>query len=77
MGVPWRTTMRPFIPSSELSPEQRRRELAAILAAGILSLRRQRLLTGESARVPLEAFQESPAQSLEVSDKTVLSVHAG
>lgn len=35
---------------NELSPEQRRRELAGILAAGVLRLRKLRLLAGEPAK---------------------------
>ena len=69
--------MRPFVPSSELSPEQRRHELTGILAKGLLRLRRHRLLAGEPDRTPHENSPESPATRLEVSDKTVLSVHAG
>ena len=69
--------MRPFVPPSELSPEQRRRELTGILATGILRLRNRRLLGGEPGRAPRETSPESAVQGLEVSDKTVLSVHAG
>ncbi len=69
--------MRPLIPTSELTLDQRRRELVEILAAGILRLRKRRLLTGERSRTPCETSHESPAHRLEVSDKTVLSVHAG
>ena len=69
--------MRHFAPPSDLAPEQRRRELAGILATGILRLRKHRLLTGEPGQAPREISPESPASRLEVSDKTVLSVHAG
>lgn len=63
--------------TAELSPEQRRRELTGILAAGVLRLRKRRLLAGEPGQTPRENSPESPARRLEVSDKTVLSVHAG
>lgn len=69
--------MRPFAPPSELSPEQRRRELTSILAAGILRLRKHRLLAAEPAPTPRESSLKSAAPCLEVSDETVLSVHAG
>ena len=69
--------MRHFAPTSELTPEQRHRELTGILAAGILRLRKRRLLVGEPGRTPGETSPESAARGLEVSDKTVLSVHAG
>ena len=65
--------MRHFAPPSDLAPEQRRRELAGILATGILRLRKHRLLAGE----PSGNSPESPTRRLEVSDGTVLSVHAG
>lgn len=68
--------MRPFTPPSELSPEQRRRELTGILAAGILRLRKHRLLAAEPGQTPRESSLES-ASCLEVSGETVLSVHAG
>jgi len=57
---------------AELSPDERRHELARILAAGLLRLRsrRQRVDQPESAL-------ESTADGLEVSRETVLSVHAG
>lgn len=69
--------MRHFAPSSELSPEQRRHELAEILATGILRLRKHRFLAEAPARAPRENSPEFAATRLEVSDKTVLSVHAG
>lgn len=69
--------MRHFAPASELTPEQRRRELAEILARGILRLRKRRLLAGEPGQTPCQISPESPASPLEVSDGTVLSVHAG
>lgn len=69
--------MRPFAPPSELSPEQRRRELTGILAAGILRLRKHRLLESEPGSTPRETSLESAASCLEVSGETVLSVQAG
>ena len=77
VGVPWRTTMRPFAPPSELTADQRRRELAGILAAGVLRLRKRRLLAGEPAQMPRETSPESAAERLEVSGETVLSVQSG
>lgn len=56
-----------------LSPLDPLAELAAILAAGILRLRKQRLLAGEPVQTP----PESSAIRLEVPAKTVLSVQAG
>jgi hypothetical protein len=60
---------------SAREPEQSRlAEIACILAAGILRLRRQRTL-------PVSADSENPDDSLlrrlEVSGETVLSVHTG
>lgn len=62
---------------AELSPEHRRRELAAILAQGVLRLRQRRRLTGEAAAPPPTIAPESSARRLEVSRETVLSVHTG
>ena len=61
---------------TELSPEQRRRELAGILAQGVLRLRQRRRQTGEAAAPPTTA-PNSSAGRLEVSGETVLSVHTG
>ena len=61
---------------AELSPEQRRRELAGILAQGVLRLRKCRRLIGEVGAPPTAA-PESSAGRLEVSGETVLSVHTG
>ena len=69
--------MRPTIFSCELTPDRRRQEIATILAAGVLRLRKLRLLgdatTPHGPTNPLELS----AQGLEVSGKTVLSVHSG
>ncbi|MBX3433294.1 MAG: hypothetical protein KF847_08235 [Pirellulales bacterium] len=65
--------MHPPSRIDELSPEQRRREIASILAKGILRLRAR-------AALPTNAPCKSPktgAEGLEVPDKTVLSVPRG
>jgi hypothetical protein len=69
--------MRPLHPPSELSPEQRRREIAGILAAGVLRLRRLLLLVGEPAESSRKTSSESASESLEVSGETVLSDESG
>ena len=61
---------------TELSPEDRRRELAGILAQGVSRLRQRRRLIGEVSAPPTTA-PESSAGRLEVSGETVLSVHTG
>jgi hypothetical protein len=62
---------------SELSSEQRRREVAGILAAGVLRLRKLRLLADEPAESPPQTSAKSPTGRLEVSGETVLSVESG
>jgi hypothetical protein len=62
---------------SELTPEQRRRELVAILAVGVLRLRQRRLRAGEPAAPPPKTAPDSAAGRLEVGPETVLSVHTG
>lgn len=62
---------------SELTPDQRRRELVAILAAGVLRLRQRRLRAGELAAPPPKTAPDSAAGRLEVGAETVLSVHTG
>lgn len=56
-----------------LTPDERLREAASILAAGVLRLHKRSALPDDS--------QENPARlsaaGLEVSDETVLSVHTG
>ena len=69
--------MRSLYAPSELSSEQRRREVAGIFAAGVLRLRKLRLLAGEPTESPRETPAESAAERLEVSGETVLSVQSG
>ena len=56
---------------AELAPDQRRRELTRILAAGVLRLRKLRLLRETSE----EPASDSAADRLDVPAKTVLSGH--
>jgi hypothetical protein len=66
--------MRPDLDPSLMTPDERRREVAAILAAGLRRLRDRSALTSEpasenppdTAETPLEAVPENP-----------LSVHVG
>jgi hypothetical protein len=66
--------MRPDLDPSQMTPDERRREVAAILAAGLRRLRDRSALTSEpasenpsdAAETPLEAVPENP-----------LSVHVG
>lgn len=60
--------------AARLLPDERLREVAAILAAGILRLHQRAALPPEVAPNKLA---ELPAAGLEVSDETVLSVHRG
>jgi hypothetical protein len=63
---------------SLLAPDQRRREIATILAAGILRLHnRAALLTFASERTSPEKPENSAPNCLEVPDEARLSVHTG
>ena len=63
---------------AELSPDQRRRELSAILARGVLRLKQRRATRGEPAAQTLsEKPLETGHDHLEVPGETVLSVHTG
>ena len=64
--------MRPSDDDFLLSPEARLRELAGILATGILRIRPQPAITP-----PPNDSENSGSARLEVPDKTVLSVHTG
>jgi hypothetical protein len=57
-----------------MTPEQRLREVASILAVGVLRLRDRAALPPADKE---ENAAESPAAGLEVPDETVLSVHTG
>ncbi len=61
------------IDPAELSPDQRRLELARILATGVLRLRRIRLL----GKIPAAFTQDSVAGGLDVPPETVLSGRNG
>jgi hypothetical protein len=71
------TEMPRFDDVSELSPEQRRRELAGILAAGVTRLHQLRRLNDKPATPHSETARKSASACLEVSGETVLSVHTG
>ena len=77
MGVPKRTTMRQIEPPSQLTPDQRRREIAGILATGVARLRQRRREIGEAAAESSKTAREPATACLEVSGETVLSVHTG
>jgi len=62
---------------SELTPQQRRREVAEILAAGVLRLRKLRMLASGQPTSPPKTVADSSTGRLEVSDETVLSVRSG
>jgi hypothetical protein len=57
-----------------LSPDERLREVASILAAGVLRLRQRAALLADDAQTK---SAKSSAAGLEVPDETVLSVHTG
>ena len=61
----------------QLTPDERRGELARIFAAGVLRLRKLRLLAAEPDDTRLETSAESTAGRLELSGETVLSVQSG
>lgn len=66
--------MRPIDDPTPLTPDQRREEVANILAAGVLRLH------ARAALAPQCTPKKSPELTtgrLEVSDETVLSVHNG
>ncbi len=60
--------------STRLSPDERFREVAAILAAGVLRLRQSSALSSENTE---KNRAESPPDGLEVPTKTRLSVRVG
>jgi hypothetical protein len=57
-----------------LRPDERLREVAAILAAGVLRLRQRAALPTDDAQKKPSEFA---ADGLEVLNETVLSVHTG
>lgn len=59
---------------ARLSPDERFREVAGILAAGVLRLRQRSALSPENAQKNLA---ESPPDGLEVPAETRLSVRVG
>jgi hypothetical protein len=70
--------MRPDLDPSLLTLDERRREVAAILAAGLLRLRARAALPTDPGQVPgPENLPETGPDCLEVPAETVLSVHTG
>jgi len=74
--TPQRATLYAVDLPADMTPEQRRHELARILAQGVLRLRQRRRLIGQAAAPPTTT-PESSAGRLEVLGETVLSVHTG
>ena len=69
-----RTDPRPDLPPSELTPDQRLRELASIFARGLLRLRDRAALAGEPTSAnPTEAW----FSTLQAVPDNSLTVHAG
>jgi len=69
--------MRP-IDDSLLTPDERRSEVASILAAGVLQLCARTLPTSDEPGHPAPGdLGESVSSCLEVPGETVLSVHNG
>jgi hypothetical protein len=66
--------MRPDLDPSLLTPDERRREVAAILAAGLRRLRDRAALTSSS---PPGNPSETGENSLEAVPENPLSVHVG
>jgi hypothetical protein len=70
--------MRPDADPAFMTPAERFRELAGILAAGILRLRDRAALAADPGEHPApENPPETVHSCLELSGKTVLSVHGG
>ncbi len=68
--------MRPFNDPALLTSDERRSEVANILAASVLRLRLRAALP-EPTCPDLPPTEETRGSCLEVSDETVLSVHHG
>ena len=69
-----RSDPRPDLPPSELTPDQRRRELAGLLARGLRRLRDRTALPGEPTSANPSEASDSTLEA--VPDKS-LTVHAG
>jgi hypothetical protein len=70
--------VRPDADPACMTPDERLREVAAILAAGILRLRARTALPADPDEHPgPENPRETGQDCLEVRPETVLSVHAG
>uniref|UniRef100_A0A7C4QME0 Uncharacterized protein n=1 Tax=Schlesneria paludicola TaxID=360056 RepID=A0A7C4QME0_9PLAN len=70
--------MRPETDPARMTADERLREVAAILAAGLLRLRARSALPTDPGQVPgPENLPETGPDCLEVPSETVLSVHTG
>ena len=74
--------MRPDLDPSQMTPDERRRETVAILAAGLRRLRDRAALAADPApEIPScpapEISSEAAEKSLEAVPDTPLSVHVG
>jgi hypothetical protein len=62
---------------SNMSPDQRRRTLVSVFAAGVLRLRQRQLLSVITSKKPRKTAAKSTDRRLEVPGETVLSVPTG
>jgi hypothetical protein len=70
--------MRPETDPARMTADERLREVAAILAAGLFRLRARSALPTNPGQVPgPENLPETGPDCLEVPAETVLSVHTG
>lgn len=70
--------MLPIDPCTQLAPEDRRAEVARLLAIGLLRLRNTPVpVVDPGSSAPTKNLPDSSESSLEVPAETVLSVHTG
>ena len=69
--------MRPAVDPTHLTPEDRFREVAAVLARGLLRLHARPAAACPAEHLGPENSPDSSPNCLEVPGETVLSVHTG
>jgi hypothetical protein len=69
--------MRPDLDPAQMTPDERRREVAAILAFGLCRLRDRHALEARPEQTILESPSEAAKTPLEAAPENPLSVNVG
>lgn len=71
------TSMRPDLDPAQMTPDERRREVVAILASGLCRMRDRHALESSPVQTIPEITSDAAETPLEAASENPLSVHVG